>query len=879
MTANVHQQVHGYQDGHELLESTVRLGVEDQDVVDHLSDLAGPLRPGESFKPYVTAYPLPSGKYYAMARTEQDTDAPRAGCVMTKTLLVPIDFWAAGASPRSIAALLEKPFKHSAIHVPYPTRVHTLHELSDPVLSELVEAMFLETRRPIVVFGSIQAYEIALRLLTAFWPAMRRSFSVCTFVLSPRTLAGRSFDLVFAPGPVRARFSEWEGRRVDGVRHDGIERHRWTSVLTDRIFASADPHLADPDTLEVLIDPGNMRNEALVRLALRWEELWKKAAISPTAVLGLIDIANSSVAKDREWELLEPVVVQCIGTAALSLELDHAWEFLNTLLKKLESKPYTEVIGQAIRSAAAKLTQQDWQEALNWIRDELTTESRHKTEFYGAVASELAKNASSQLTRALASIPPDRLLQIALLKESLLDRLFSCTDPHGDAALIQNITKGVSILSVEARRTNMGRLLQRIRRDEHSELLAQILVDATGPELVAAVESVWGLSGCRTKAIGDILCAAAKANDRSEVRSAFALIGTDSETNHCIEQLLMLESEDVSWLLTSTDIAHQRLTLLRRLVERASTKALETAFRRRELVRGALELLLEDITRSAQAAARLVILRGISMEEHVNIGLKILPHASGTTRVELAQSMVHYVIDDATLQAENLPERVMAAVVKDIDFSIFKRAGLGLKCDGGQVGKTLVLLKRTRVVLGGLVERHTKDIVWLVAKRGRFDLQTDGARALASLIAETKGRDRRTHVEICSIALPFAMASRRKPASQIVMVTFPVVYDELRNGRGDFRLEYFFDFLDWDRCKVARKALVRAFILSDWPPVDLGVTAFRACELERILKRVQKTPGARSYLRQIEEGVKLLEDESRWRILGAIRRVRGETEK
>ena len=815
-----------------------------------------------------------------MARTEQDTSAPRAGCVMTKTLLVPIEFWATQANPRSIASLLERPFSHIAIHVPYPSRPHTLHELSDPVLNELVEALFLERRRPIAVFGSMQAYEIVLRLLTAFFPAMRRSFSMCTFVLSPRTLAGQPFDLVFAPLSVRARFSEWNGRLVNGARHEEIGRHRWTSILTDRIFSSPNPHLANPTTLRVLARPVELEHEAFVRIALRWEELWKKAALSPTAVLGLIDIANLGVTRDGEWELLEPVIVRCISTAALLLELARAWEFLDVLLNKIEGKPYTEVIGQAIWSAGAKLTQQDWHKALNWIRDEPKICSRHKTELARAVASELAKNAFPQFTRALASIRADRLLQLALLQETLLDRLFSRTDPRADAAVIRKITTAVSNLSVGARRTNMARLLQRICSDEHSRLLAEVLVDATGPELVSAVISVWGSRECRTRSIGEVLYGAALANDcRSEVRSAFARIGADSETNHCIEQLLVLDSEDVSWLLTSPDIAAQRLTLLRRMVEKASTAALKGAFQPRELVGFALEVLLVDLKKTARAAARLVILRGVSSDEHVDIGLRILRYAMGKTRIELAQSMVRYVITHATSEPGYLSERVMEEVVHDIDFSVFRSTGLRLTCDGQQVGRTLVLLKRTRSLLGGLVERHTKDIVRLVAKRQQFDLQTDGARALASLIEETKGGDRRTHVEVCSIALPFAMASRRRSASQIVVVTFPVVYNELRSGREVFRLGGFFDFLDWDRCKVARKALVRAFISSDWPPADLGVTAFRSCDVEKILKRVQKTSGAGSYLRRIEAGVKLLEDESRWDILRAIRKVRGETEK
>ena len=63
MTFSVHQQTHGYKSGHQLLSASIRLQPTDQEVIDRLSDMAGPLRPNERFEPYLTAYPLPSGSY------------------------------------------------------------------------------------------------------------------------------------------------------------------------------------------------------------------------------------------------------------------------------------------------------------------------------------------------------------------------------------------------------------------------------------------------------------------------------------------------------------------------------------------------------------------------------------------------------------------------------------------------------------------------------------------------------------------------------------------------------------------------------------------------------------------------------------------------
>ena len=92
-------QIHGYLRGHQLLSSSVDLPRGDQSVIDRLSDVAGPLRPNERFKPYLSGYPLPSGDRYVLARTWQDLTVARAGCVRTVTLLIPASAWAQANSP------------------------------------------------------------------------------------------------------------------------------------------------------------------------------------------------------------------------------------------------------------------------------------------------------------------------------------------------------------------------------------------------------------------------------------------------------------------------------------------------------------------------------------------------------------------------------------------------------------------------------------------------------------------------------------------------------------------------------------------------------------------------------------------------------------
>ena len=125
--------------------------------------MAGPLRPGEKFDPYVSAYPLPSSEYYVLARTEQDHAAARAGCVITNSLLVPQVYWEREANPALLLDLLKEPIAEDGVPEPVHSRDHGLESVKSPLLAELVEALFLRERRAVVVFESPSPILVALR--------------------------------------------------------------------------------------------------------------------------------------------------------------------------------------------------------------------------------------------------------------------------------------------------------------------------------------------------------------------------------------------------------------------------------------------------------------------------------------------------------------------------------------------------------------------------------------------------------------------------------------------------------------------------------------------------------------------------------------------
>ena len=72
------------------------------------------------------------------------------------------------------------------------------------------------------------------------------------------------------------------------------------------------------------------------------------------------------------------------------------------------------------------------------------------------------------------------------------------------------------------------------------------LVLYTVPQVVRAVNVVWGATARRTHAVGEVLCAAAQTSDcRGRTRTAFACLGRDVQTNQCIARLLKPDPNDV----------------------------------------------------------------------------------------------------------------------------------------------------------------------------------------------------------------------------------------------------------------------------------------------------------------------------------------------
>jgi hypothetical protein len=244
----LHQVVHGYDRGHGLLAGSITLSARDLDLVTRLSDLSGQLTDERDFHPYLTLYPLPSRIFYAVARTWLDPLADRSGCVLTHTLLVPLDAWATCRYPSALDDLLRPPGRDNL--APYSRTVSWIpaigtsmpHPGASPAFSPtFAQRYFLEGIRPIVWLAEPSADQVAWPIVTFLWPTLRSVFTCCTLAFQQRDHEDHPFDLLFSPPSATARFSGLSkqhivGRETIGSRPDA--QRDWAPRLTALIFAA-----------------------------------------------------------------------------------------------------------------------------------------------------------------------------------------------------------------------------------------------------------------------------------------------------------------------------------------------------------------------------------------------------------------------------------------------------------------------------------------------------------------------------------------------------------------------------------------------------------------------------------------------------------------
>jgi hypothetical protein len=177
-----------------------------------------------------------------------------------------------------------------------------------------------------------------------------------------------------------------------------------------------------------------------------------------------------------------------------------------------------------------------------------------------------------------------------------------------------------------------------------------------------------------------------------------------------------------------------------------------------------------------------------------------------------------------------------------------------------RVAANLILLSEASDPIRHAAATAVEDLCDRLTHRYGENLGEAAYKAWASLLSQAGGVSPAAQLRASLIALPFAMAKRDLPVSEVICAAFPPVYLELLRSTGeeDFKrlpsllLLPLSIFYDWDRAKSARDEIVDAYLNSSWPPADLLVASIAAGTQNEALHRLVATYRGREYLGAIE---------------------------
>lgn len=206
MTPTIHQALHGYNDGHRLIASSVSLSSADARTMIVMSDLSGTgVKPAVTG--YLTGYPLEGAGKYVLARTWAAPEMPRPGCVWTHSLIIENADLAALKSAAGLLASFRRPSDaktKTEYSSPTATPVGNVPVRRLPLSQrerEIVNALYAAPESSVVVEAD-DAEEDEFLLTEIWmqqWPRLRRAFGFCTLAGMDRSKKGVWLDIQITP--------------------------------------------------------------------------------------------------------------------------------------------------------------------------------------------------------------------------------------------------------------------------------------------------------------------------------------------------------------------------------------------------------------------------------------------------------------------------------------------------------------------------------------------------------------------------------------------------------------------------------------------------------------------------------------------------------
>jgi GTPase-associated protein 1, N-terminal domain type 1 len=228
----LHQCLFGYNDGHRLLASSLRLPSDAASLLLIHSDLLPDFDSSVSDR-YWTGLPLPVAKVYALMRTWLAPEMPRPGCVWTHVILVGLADMARLPELSLLTALFDRPSLSGgfaqyerALTIDADEPLEARFDFSHAAALRVLQALYGTEPEHLIVGEPEEMASAVFAVWSQQWPRLRRAFSFRTAATS-REVTKQRFDL---------RISDQVRLRLKTSRGDRRHIEDWERVALDDLY-------------------------------------------------------------------------------------------------------------------------------------------------------------------------------------------------------------------------------------------------------------------------------------------------------------------------------------------------------------------------------------------------------------------------------------------------------------------------------------------------------------------------------------------------------------------------------------------------------------------------------------------------------------------
>jgi len=332
----------------------------------------------------------------------------------------------------------------------------------------------------------------------------------------------------------------------------------------------------------------------------------------------------------------------------------------------------------------------------------------------------------------------------------------------------------------------------------------------------------------------------------------------------------------VRWLCDEERISsNRRASLLEGLLTIADDRQMQFLAQDSDLSTRLEDILLSLVPGSAGTLARLLMWGSPNVERLLSVGLELLPSITGATRSDLLNTLLSRGLGGAPRSCDHLLRQVLVAASGEINARQIVILATAPTCAVERLGANLELLNTAPENVRHSVLAKIDELTERLVQRFRGTLDESTIGNWARMLEDAGRVDARAQLRASNDALSFALRAVRSPVSPIIVVAFPLVYRELKSEKETPGWLSAFFFSDWDRCKIARRDLVLAFMQSSWPPADLLLAVLDTGDTQEVLYRLSREYRGEAYLSSIERDLGRLPADKRSAIqkeIGTFRR-------